>query len=763
MKNITYKAGNLSTVGDEIRNKLSRLTLGDKGTMYGLVNRETPSSPIVVAYKDEEPVGWIAIMESLSAFIRGEKKWVAYVGVYVKEDKRLQGIGKELINQFGEVLKPNFDFLAFSPHDNPSSVFFSKIGTEKWLEYPYDRFDDFFGRRIKKIKERMLTTETDRKVDMGAFIRNYVIGIINDGGEVLGSNTAFDHKILLTWIPSYYGFSLSNKRWRMDKDDNIVRWWDSPTQIEKDLVRDFLKNKYDIIVRGNTTFQMKIKEEDDEENQIRWPINRNITTEIKKMITEGIKEKALEDFIKTTIQGTEWQGKVFIAGGYVRDEFMGKDPKDLDLLVNSPNGGIEFAKWITKQVGSYKGGPDETPGSNPVIFPRFGTAKFNLRGVIHNGIDLSDMDIESVMPRKEQYTAGSRKPVVTGGELKDDVERRDFTVNSLLKDLSTGEILDLTGMGKADIQAGIIRTPLNPDKIFTDDPLRMLRAVRFAVKYNWKLPMFMMRGLKKNASQLQNISQERIRDELNKMLVTSSPDKAVKLLKITGLLQFVIPELIPAIKMTQNVHHKHDVFHHTLDVLKKTEPVLIQRLMGLFHDIGKTLTRTVNPDTKGVHFYGHEEVGEKIVGDVMTRLKYPNELIDAVKLGVRNHMILKQAGNAGVKINDKTLLKFRNEMGDQLENMLNVMHADNIAHSDASSMPNQITAIRNRLNNLKTIPTKPKLPINGNDLIQLGIKPGPVFTDILKKITDAWYENPALSKEDALNIVKGLTSNDKTI
>ena len=537
--------------------------------------------------------------------------------------------------------------------------------------------------------------------------------------------------------------------------------------------------------------------------------NKRFMNEIKQLIVEGIREKALEDFIKKSIAGTEWQGKVFIAGGYVRDEFMGKDPKDLDLLVNAPNGGIEFAKWLTKKIGAYRGNeipipPEPQPprehsggyhggaapgeaeddfarsnteyqaykqahdvwekevtaieqksgGSNPVIFPRFGTAKFNLRGVVHNGIDLSDMDVEAVMPRKEQYTAGSRKPTVTGGELKDDVERRDFTVNSLLKDLSSGEILDLTGLGKADIKAGIVRTPLNPDKIFTDDPLRMLRAIRFAVKYQWKLPMFMLRGLKKNAAQLKNISQERIRDELNKMLLTGTPDKAVKMLKVTGLLPFVIPELIPAIKMVQNKHHKADVFQHTLDVLKKTEPVLVQRLMALFHDIGKTVTKTVEPDTGGVHFYGHELAGERMVDSVMNRLKYPRELVDAVKLGVRNHMRLKQAGDEGVKIKDKTLLKFRNEMGEQLENVLNLMHADNIAHSEASSMPNQIAGIRKRLETLKDIPTKPKMPISGFDLQQMGISPGKIYKDILNVVADAWYDNPNISKNDAIELVR---------
>lgn len=470
--------------------------------------------------------------------------------------------------------------------------------------------------------------------------------------------------------------------------------------------------------------------------------------DIKQRIVEGIKEKSAEDFIRQTIKGTEWEGKVFVAGGYVRDEFLGKDPKDLDLLVNTPDGGIKFAEWITKKIGKFK------EGSNPVTFPRFGTAKFNLYGVSHNGIDLSDMDIEAVMPRKEQYTAGSRKPDVAQGDLKDDVERRDFTVNSLLKDLSSGEILDLTGMGKADIKAGIVRTPLSPDKIFTDDPLRMLRAVRFATKYNWKLPMFMLRGLKKNAAQLKNISNERVRDELDKMLMTGSPSKAIKLLKVVGLLPYVIPELIPAVKMAQNQHHTKTVFEHTLDVLSKTQPVLIQRLMGLFHDIGKTVTKSITPT--GVHFYGHEMEGEKIVDDVMKRLKYPTELINVVKLGVRNHMRLKSAKDTGIELSDKSLRKFKIEIGEHLEDVLSVIHADNISHADSSSMPNQINNIKKRFEtlNMNVVKGKPKLPINGEDLKHMGIPPGPIYKEIFELVTEKWFDNPNLTREESFNIIQ---------
>ena len=469
---------------------------------------------------------------------------------------------------------------------------------------------------------------------------------------------------------------------------------------------------------------------------------------IKTLIVEGIREKSAEEFIKHIIKGTEWESKVFACGGYVRDELSGREPKDLDIVVDKPDGGILFSNWITKKIGNYK------ENSNPVIFKNFGTAKFNLNGVTYNGVDLTGFEIESVMPRSEEYTAGSRKPSVQQSTLKGDAERRDTTFNSLFKNISTGEILDLTGKGREDLEKGIIRTPIDPDKTFTDDALRMLRIVRFYAKYGYEIPMYIIKALKKNASQLQNISSERIQSELDKMLVTTRPDKALKLLKITGLLNYIVPEFKESYRMTQNKYHTKTVWGHTLDVLSKTQPVLVQRLMGLFHDIGKTITKTVEPETGGVHFYGHEYEGTKMVEDIMSRLKYPRELIDAVKLGVKNHMRLKQAGDVDIKIKDKTLLKFRNEMGEQLENILNLIHADNLSHAPGSELPNQITGIRQRLEKLKEIPTKPKMPISGYDLQELGLKPGPIFKEIMSSVAEAWYENPSLSKEQALEIAK---------
>lgn len=476
----------------------------------------------------------------------------------------------------------------------------------------------------------------------------------------------------------------------------------------------------------------------------------SILKEVKEeFLIESTSEqmKKAEEYLKNIIKGTKFENRVLAAGGFVRDELMGKPSKDLDIVIDLPDGGIEFSNWITQKMGNYK------EGSNPVTFKNYGTAKFNLKGIVFDGIDLSDVEIEAVMPRSEVYSNNSRKPAVAQSSLEGDAFRRDLTANSLFKNISTGEILDFTGKGKEDLKKGVVRTPLDPDITFSDDPLRMLRVVRFYAKYGWEVPFKIIKSLKANASKLDNISAERKMEELNKMLLTNSPAKAIKMLKITGLLNYLIPEFKSAVGMTQNKHHKQDVFQHTLDVLSKTKPELKNRLISLFHDVGKVATKTVTPT--GVHFYNHEEVGSDMTDKIMTRLKYPRELIDAVKLGVRNHMRLKNAGDSGLELSDKAIRKFKVEVGSELEHILDVIHADNCCHSEASSMPNQIDNIRKRLTALDITEEKPKLPLNGNDLMkEFGIKPGPKIKELLNLVLDAWYENPNISREEAISLVK---------
>jgi len=468
---------------------------------------------------------------------------------------------------------------------------------------------------------------------------------------------------------------------------------------------------------------------------------------LKNILNESIQHELAIELISSLIKDSEWKGKVFAAGGYVRDKMMGIDSKDIDLTIHAPNGGLRFAEWITKKLNIYK------KDTNPVMFEKFGTSKFNLRGIKYKGEDLSDVDIECVMSRKEKYTDGSRKPEVDYGTPQQDVERRDLTINSLLKDLTTGEILDLTGKGISDIKNGIIRTPLEPDIIFKEDPLRMLRCVRFTVKYNWKLPFYMIKALKNNAHLLKTISSERIQDELNKILMTDNPDKGVRILQLTGLYKHVIPEIEPLIGLKQNKYHKHDAFKHTMQVLKSTPKNLIVRLSGLMHDIGKAKTKEVINNE--ITFYGHEKVSADMAREILKRLSYPNDIIDAVAIGIENHMRLKQSGAQGEIITDKAIRRLQNDLGQHLQNVLALINADNISHADKYILPNQVSGIQDRLNKIGDFTKKLNIPIDGDDVLRLtGEKPGKIIGQLLDIIKDKFLENPNITKQEAEDIVK---------
>jgi poly(A) polymerase len=438
------------------------------------------------------------------------------------------------------------------------------------------------------------------------------------------------------------------------------------------------------------------------------------------------------------VKNTEFEGKVFLAGGAVRDEIMGHPIKDIDIVVALPGGGIKFATWVTNKLGL----------RDPVVWPRYGTAVFSINGI----------DIEVVMTRGEKYETGNRKPEVVYADLTTDALRRDLTVNSLFKDIVTGEIKDMTGKGIADITAGVVRTPLDPEETFEDDPLRMLRVVRFAVKYNWKIPRSILHALKTKAYLLPNISQERIQGELNKMLMTDRPDTALRILTKTGLNQYILPELDTCQNVTQNEHHKDDVYDHILDVVKNTPKDLSARLAAIFHDIGKPQTRAVT-DSGKVTFHGHEDIGADIAANVLRRLRYTNDQVETVKTVVERHMDLKTVGPNGENVTDKQLRKFAVRLGPHLTTALKMMHADNISHAEQSSMPNQIPSIIKKLETVVqgNATQKPTLPINGNDVIRtLGIKPGPDVKKYLNVVLDAWYKDPNISKNDAIKMISAV-------
>lgn len=415
---------------------------------------------------------------------------------------------------------------------------------------------------------------------------------------------------------------------------------------------------------------------------------------LKTLLNEASLEKkarAAEDFIGKMVAKSPFARKVYVVGGAVRDQLRGNNPKDIDIVVAKKDGGIKFAEWITKEIGKYK------RGSNPVVYPKFGTAKFQLYGVIHNGVDIGDLEIEAVMTRTEKYERGNRKPEVDYGSIKQDAKRRDLTFNAIYKQIDTGKIVDPLGIGIQDLQNNIARTTDDPDVIFKDDPLRMLRAIRFSVRDGSKLPMYLIRALKKNHEWIKTISAERIREELNKILKTPDAWKGLKLLELTKLMKHLFGD----------IYIEYDAHKRV-----KTGPT--SHLAILLRDGS--------------------------VKKLLKRLKYTNEEIGEVESILNILPDLQEGG-----VSDATIRKHRLEFGDEIFSKAVDCHV--ALGGDPS--------IKSRWKNVNI---KVKKPLNGNDIIDLfdfkkGNKEhGIMIGKILRAVNDEWLENPTMSKEQAIQI-----------
>jgi len=408
------------------------------------------------------------------------------------------------------------------------------------------------------------------------------------------------------------------------------------------------------------------------------------------------------------------------------------DPKDQDKNV-----AIEFAKLVSIELGLH----------DPVTFPRFGTAM----------LDMDGEQVEFVMPRKEYYTEESRKPDTEIGTLEQDAKRRDFSINSLFLRLNDMQVLDLTGHGLEDLKNGIIRVtdPEAADTIFSQDPLRMLRAIRQSLQLGFEIDPETKEAIKRVAPRLEIISKERVRDELSKILVQDNPSKGVRFFQETGLLKYVLPELEPLIRTEQpRKWHSKDVWEHTLQVLDSIKPDVVARLIALLHDVGKPATQKIVEDT--IHFFGHEDVSEGMAREILKRLKFPNDIIDQVTFAVGSHM---RPHGYDSEWTDTAVRRFVREMGDHLEHVLAVAEAD-----ITSSRPERVEEgkkkvqeLRQRIEDIeKAQPTEQiKDPLTGNDLMDLfDREPGPWIRDMKDYLMDKKLENPGLTKEEAIELAK---------
>lgn len=427
--------------------------------------------------------------------------------------------------------------------------------------------------------------------------------------------------------------------------------------------------------------------------------------------------------------GTE----AYLVGGFVRDMLLGRPCKDIDIM--AVGSGIALAERVSQKLGK---------GAEVITYANFGTA------MVKHG----DFVLEFVGARKESYRENSRKPAVESGTVEDDLSRRDFTVNALAVRLNRtefGTLVDQFG-GLKDLEAGILRTPKDPDSTYSDDPLRMMRAIRFASQLNFRIDARSLAGIAKNAERIKIISKERVADELNKIILSPKPSVGFKLLFSTGLLPLIFPEMaaLAGVETQDGKGHKDNFFHtlQVLDNLSENTENLWLRWAAVMHDIAKPPTKKFEPG-HGWTFHGHEELGAKLTPGIFRRLSLPvNEKMKYVQKLVRLH--LRPIALAKETITDSAIRRLIFDAGEDLDDLLMLCEAD-ITSKNEEKVSRYLANYKKVRKRIKEVEEKDHIrnfqpPVSGQDIMQaFDITPceeiGTIKTAIKDAILDGEIRN----------------------
>ena len=428
----------------------------------------------------------------------------------------------------------------------------------------------------------------------------------------------------------------------------------------------------------------------------------------------------------------------YVVGGYVRDIFLERPSNDIDVVV--VGSGIKVADALRRKLGRK---------AHISVFKNFGTAQ----------VKYKDLEVEFVGARRESYSHDSRKPIVEDGTLEDDQNRRDFTINAMaiqLNDAHFGELVDPFG-GIEDLEDGIIRTPLDPDITFSDDPLRMMRCVRFATQLKFFIEDETFEALTRNADRLKIISGERICDELNKIMKSAQPSRGFVDLQRSGLLNLILPELAALdIVETRNGRAHKNNFYHTLEVLdnvaKKSDNLWL-RWAALLHDIGKTRSKRWDP-ALGWTFHNHNFLGAKMVPEIFRRLKEPMDMkMKYVQKLVDLHM--RPIVIADEVVTDSAVRRLLNDAGDDIDDLMTLCEADITSKNQVRKRQflENFRMVRDKIADLKERDYKRLLQpvIDGNEIMEMfHLKPCREVGALKQCLKDAVLDNKVENEREPL-------------